>query len=74
MLRSRRASAPLIAVEEKPIVLIVEEHSVLRSASAKRLRAAGFEVVEATNSAEAQEILKSTVVDAMLSDIPKPPK
>ena len=43
-----------------------------RSAIAKRLRAAGFEVIEAANSAEAEQVLKSTVVDALLSDIPKP--
>jgi CheY-like chemotaxis protein len=59
---------------EKPVVLIVEENAVVRSAIAKRLRAAGFEVVKAANSAEAQPILKSTVVDALLSDLPKPAK
>ena len=64
----------VIVVMEKPVVLIVEENAVVRSAIAKRLRAAGFEVIEAANSAEAEQILKSTVVDALLSDIPKPAK
>lgn len=59
---------------EKPVVLIVEENAVIRSAIAKRLRAAGFEVIEAANSAEAEQVLKSTVVDAMLSDISKSAK
>jgi CheY-like chemotaxis protein len=59
---------------EKPVVLILEENAVVRSAIATRLRAAGFAVIEAANSAEAQQILESTVVDALLSDLPKPAK
>jgi CheY-like chemotaxis protein len=59
---------------EKPVVLIVEENGVVRSAIVKRLRAAGLEVIEAANSTEAEQVLKSTVVDALLSDIPKPAK
>ena len=74
MLRSLGAFAPAVLVTETPVVLIVEEDSVLRSAFAKRLRAAGFAVIEAPNSAEAQQILESTVVDALLSDLPKPAK
>ena len=65
-------SSRVIVVMEKPVVLIVEKNAVVRSAIAKRLRAAGFEVIEAANSAEAEQVLKSTVVDALLSDIPKP--
>jgi DNA-binding response OmpR family regulator len=45
--------------------LVVEENAVFRSANAERLRAAGFEVLEAANSAEAEPILKSTTVDAL---------
>jgi CheY-like chemotaxis protein len=67
-------SMQVIVVMEKPVVLIVEENAVVRSAIAKRLRTAGFEVIEAANSAEAEQVLKSTVVDALLSDIPKPAK
>jgi len=48
------------------VVLVVEENAVFRSANAERLRAAGFEVLEAANSAEAELILKSTTVDALI--------
>jgi hypothetical protein len=51
---------------EKPVVLIVGENALVRSANAERLRAAGFEVLEAANSAEAELILKSTTVDALI--------
>ena len=63
MLQPRGASAPEVA--EKLVVLVVEENAVFRSANAERLRAAGFEVLEAANSAEAELILKSTTVDAL---------
>jgi PleD family two-component response regulator len=62
LLQPRGASVPL---PEKSAVLVVEENAVIRSANAKRLRAAGFEVLEAANSAEAELILKSTTVDAL---------
>jgi PleD family two-component response regulator len=62
LLQPRGASVPL---PEKSVVLVVEENAVFRSANAKRLRAAGFEVLEAANSAEAELILKSTTVDAL---------
>jgi CheY-like chemotaxis protein len=62
MLQPRGASVPL---PEKSVVLVVEENAICRSANAKRLRAAGFEVLEAANSAEAELILKSTTVDAL---------
>jgi len=42
-----------------------KKNAVFRSANAKRLRAAGFEVLEAANSAEVELILKSTTVDAL---------
>jgi hypothetical protein len=39
---------------------------------AKRLRAAGFEVIETTDFAEAKKVLKSVPVDALfLSDNPR---
>jgi DNA-binding response OmpR family regulator len=63
LLQPRGASVPL---PEKSVVLVVEENAVIRSANAKRLRAAGFEVLEAANSAEAELILKSTTVDALV--------
>jgi PleD family two-component response regulator len=62
LLQPRGAS---VSLPEKSVVLVVEENAVFRSANAKRLRAAGFEVLEAANSAEAELILKSTTVDAL---------
>jgi CheY-like chemotaxis protein len=59
-------STRVIVVMEKPVVLIVGENALARSANAERLRAAGFEVLEAANSAEAELILKSTTVDALI--------
>ena len=47
------------------VVLVVEVNAVFRSANAKRLRAAGFEVLQSSNSAEAELILKSTTVNAL---------
>ena len=58
------AAAPAVLVRATPVVLVVEENLVLRSAFAERLRTAGFEVLEAANSAEAERVLKSTLVDA----------
>jgi DNA-binding response OmpR family regulator len=63
MLQPRGASAPEVA--GKLVVLVVEENAVFRSSDAERLRAAGFEVLEAANSVEAELILKSTTVDAL---------
>jgi CheY-like chemotaxis protein len=54
---------------EKPVVLIVGENALVRSAAAERLRAAGFEVLEAANSAEAELVLKSTAVDALFLSV-----
>jgi CheY-like chemotaxis protein len=51
---------------EKPLVLIVEENALVRSAAVKRLRAAGFEVVEVTTSAEADCVLRTISVDALI--------
>jgi DNA-binding response OmpR family regulator len=66
MFRSFGASAPVGAVAEKLVVLVVEEDPIFRAATAKRLRAAGFEVFEAANSAEAELIQKNTAIDAMM--------
>jgi CheY-like chemotaxis protein len=49
--------------------LVVEENAVFRWANAERLRAAGFEVLEAVNSAEAEQVLKSTAVDALFLSV-----
>jgi DNA-binding response OmpR family regulator len=69
MLRSLGASAPIVLVAEKSIVLVVEENAVFRSANAERLRAAGFEVLEAANSAEAEQVLKDRPVDALFLSV-----
>ena len=69
MLRSPDAAAPAVLVRVTPVVLVVEENLVLRSAFAKRLRTAGFEVLEATNSAEAERVLKSTLVDTLFLSV-----
>jgi DNA-binding response OmpR family regulator len=69
MLRSLGASASAVLVRETPVVLVVEENLVLRSAFTKRLRAAGFEVFEAANSAEAELVLKSIPVDALFLSV-----
>ena len=68
MLRSLGASAPVV-VSETLVVLVVEENAVLRSITAERLRAAGFEVLEAANSAEAEQVLKSAAVDALFLSV-----
>ena len=72
MLRSPDAAAPAVLVRATPVVLVVDENLVLRSAFAKRLRTAGFEVLEAANAAEAVQILKCIPVDALFSDIDMP--
>jgi CheY-like chemotaxis protein len=51
---------------EKPVVLIVGENALVRTAAAERLRAAGFEVLEAATSAEADCVLRTTFVDAVI--------
>jgi len=56
-------------VSETVVVLVVEENAVFRSITAERLRAAGFEVLEAANSAEAEQVLKSAAVDALLLSV-----
>jgi DNA-binding NtrC family response regulator len=55
-----------------PVVLIVENDVLLRLATARNLRDAGFEVLEAANSAEAIRILDCIPVDALFSDIEMP--
>ena len=68
MLRSLGASAPVL-VAVKPVVLVVEENAVFRSITVERLRVAGFEVLEAASSAEAEQVLKSIAVDALFLSV-----
>jgi hypothetical protein len=51
---------------EKPVVLIVGENALVRSAAAERLRAAGFGVFEVATSAEGACVLRTTLVDAVI--------
>jgi DNA-binding response OmpR family regulator len=51
---------------EKPVVLVVGENALIRSEAAERLRAAGFGVLEAATSAEADCNLRTTLVDAVI--------
>jgi DNA-binding response OmpR family regulator len=69
MHRPLGASAPIVLVAEKSVVLVVEKNALRRSSAAKRLRVAGFEVFEAANSAEAERVLKSTPVDALFLSV-----
>src|ERR1700730_11957388 len=55
-----------------PVVLIVENDVLLRLVTASNLRDAGFEVLEAANSAEAIRILDCIPVDALFSDTDMP--
>jgi hypothetical protein len=68
MLRLLGVEAPVL-VADKPVVLVLEENAVFRSITAGHLTAAGFEVLEAANSAEAEQILKSTAVDALMGNL-----
>ena len=68
MLRSRGVNAPVLN-QEKPVVVVLEENAVFRAITAGRLIAAGFEVFEAANSAEAEQILKGTAVDALVGNL-----
>ncbi len=55
-----------------PVVLLVEDDVLLRLVTADSLRASGFDVIEAANSAEAMRVLECIPVDAMFSDIHMP--
>jgi CheY-like chemotaxis protein len=57
-----------------PVVLVVEDDILLRLVTASSLRGAGFEVIEAANSAEALRILDCISVDALFLDIDMPGK
>ena len=57
-----------------PVVLVVENDVLLRLVTASNLRDAGFEVIEAANSAEALRVLEFIPVDALFSDIDMPGK
>ncbi len=66
MFRSFGAPTPVAMNAEKPVVLLVEKNEAYRSAVAERLQTAGFVVIEAADSAEAELVLKNTPVDALV--------
>lgn len=56
-----------------PIVLIVEDEVLVRTAAARYLRNCGFEVLEAVTADEALEMLRATSrVHAVFSDVKLP--
>jgi CheY-like chemotaxis protein len=59
---------------DAPVVLIVEDDVLLRLVTASNLRDAGYEVIEAANSAEAIRILDCIPVDVLFSGIDMPGK
>jgi DNA-binding NtrC family response regulator len=54
------------------VLLIVESDVLLRLVTAASLREAGFEVLEAANTAEAMRVLDSMTIDALISDMNMP--
>jgi CheY-like chemotaxis protein len=64
---------PRAATAETRSVLIVENDILVRGMAAEHLRAAGFKVLEASNAAEAIEILESgDPVDLLFTNIAMP--
>lgn len=60
-------------MEEKAIVLVVEDESLIRMGAVQMLEAADFAVIEAFNAHEAVEILENrTDVRAIFTDINMP--
>ena len=58
---------------KRPVVLIVEDEFLLRMNAVDMIRAAGFEVVEAANAAQAIEILEARLdVTVVFTDIQMP--
>ena len=51
------------------VALVVESDVLRRHEMAARLRRGGFEVFEAADAAEAITVLKSTVVDVLISNV-----
>jgi CheY-like chemotaxis protein len=57
----------------RPVVLVVEDEILMRSAVAEELREAGFTVLEAADALEAMAVLASgDPVDAVFTDIQMP--
>ena len=73
MLRAMPSSLDTEALPRKDVVLVVEDEILVRSHMSEVLRDAGFNVIEAGDSAEAITVLASTAaVDIVFSDINMP--
>ncbi|MBB3237368.1 response regulator [Phyllobacterium endophyticum] len=54
---------------ELETILLVETHPVLRATVSEYLRGCGYRVIEATNAAEAIEVLSSHEVHVLVTDV-----
>ena len=61
-----------LSASSRPVVLIVEDESLLRMDAADMIAAAGFEVVEARDADEAIEILEARDITVVFTDIQMP--
>ena len=60
------------AVGDRAKVLLVEDEAIARLYLASELRGAKYEVFEASNADEALQILQSSAVDLLISDVVMP--
>ena len=64
---------PRVERADEPTVLIAEDEVLIRGVVAEHLRGAGLRVIEASNAAEAIDLLQSgTPVDLVFTDIAMP--
>ncbi len=61
-----------IPVPHRNTVLVIEDHQEVRNVLVRALRKAELDVVEADTAAAAREVLDSTSVDAVVTDIALP--
>lgn len=62
-----------LVASKRPVVLIVEDELLLRMDAADAVKAAGFEVIEATNADQAIEILEARQdITVVFTDIQMP--
>lgn len=60
-------------INERPVVLVVEDDILIRMDTADMITSAGYEVVEAGNADDAIDILQSrTVIDVVFTDVQMP--
>ena|SRR5437764_8004005 len=65
--------SPHAEPEEKPTILVAEDEILVRFLAAEHLRAAGFHVIEASNAAEAVDVLQSgEAINLLFTDIAMP--